>query len=180
MNPELQRRAAGIRLLLLDVDGVLTDGVILNIPGPGGATYETKGFNSQDGIALQWLARHGVQTGMISGRESRATEIRAKQLGVAHLYQGRLEKLPVFEEIIARSGLAPESIAYAGDDLVDVPIMRRVGLAFAPANARPEVKKVAHYVTAASGGAGAVREMVEILMQAGDTWAAILKHYEAL
>ena len=180
MNPELQRRAAAIRLLLLDVDGVLTDGVIFCVPGTAGETYETKGFNSQDGIALQWLARNGIQTGLISGRVSQSTEVRAKQLGMAHVYQGHVEKLPVLEEIIARSGLAPASIAYAGDDLVDVPLMRRVGLAFAPANARPEVKKAAHYVTAACGGAGAVREMVEILMQAGDTWAAILKHYEAL
>jgi 3-deoxy-D-manno-octulosonate 8-phosphate phosphatase (KDO 8-P phosphatase) len=184
MNPELQRRAAAIRLLLMDVDGVLTDGVIFNVPDRTGAsqettTYETKGFNSQDGIALQWLARNGIQTGMISGRESQAAEFRARQLGMAHVYLGRLEKLPVLEEIVARSGLALENVAYAGDDLVDVPIMRRVGLAFAPANARPEVKKAAHYVTVASGGAGAVREMAEILMQAGGAWAAILKHYEA-
>jgi 3-deoxy-D-manno-octulosonate 8-phosphate phosphatase (KDO 8-P phosphatase) len=177
-DPDLQRRAAAIRLLLLDADGVMTDGVIFSIPGQPGTVYETKGFHSQDGIALQWLVQQGVQTGLISGRVSQAAEIRARQLGMAYLYQGRLDKLAVLEEIVARSGLALANIAYAGDDFPDVPIMRRVGLAFAPANARAEVKKVAHYVTAAAGGCGAVREMVEVLMQAGGTWAAILKNYE--
>jgi 3-deoxy-D-manno-octulosonate 8-phosphate phosphatase (KDO 8-P phosphatase) len=181
--PEIRQRAAGIRLLLLDADGVLTDGVIWNLPGPPGpnheaTTYETKGFNSQDGIALQWLMKNAVQTGVVSGRISQATEFRARQLGMTYLYLGRLDKLPVLDEIIARSTLRPEHIAYAGDDLVDIPIMRRVGLAFAPANARPEVKKAAHHVTSASGGQGAVREMVEILMMANGTWDAILKNYE--
>lgn len=181
--PEIRQRAAGIRLLLLDADGVLTDGVIWNIPGTPKApqetaTYETKGFNSQDGIALQWLMKNGVQTGVISGRISQATEFRARQLGMTYMYLGRLDKLPVLEEIVARSGLSHAHIAYAGDDLVDIPLMRRAGLAFAPANARPEVKKFAHYVTPASGGQGAVREMVEILMQANGTWDALLKGYE--
>ncbi|HEV2202382.1 MAG TPA: HAD hydrolase family protein [Bryobacteraceae bacterium] len=180
MDPDLRRRAAAIRLLLLDADGVLTDGVVLNIPAAApGTAFETKGFHSQDGIALQWLVQRGVQTGLISGRVSQAVEIRARQLGMAYLYQGRLEKLPVLDEIAGRSGLPLTSIAYAGDDLPDLPIMRRVGLAFAPSNARAEVKKAAHYVTEASGGHGAVREMVELLMQAGGTWAEILKNYEA-
>jgi 3-deoxy-D-manno-octulosonate 8-phosphate phosphatase (KDO 8-P phosphatase) len=178
MDTELQQRAAGIRLLLLDADGVLTDGVIWSIPGAPGAVYETKGFFSQDGIALQWLVQQGIHTGLISGRVSQGMEIRARQLGMIYVYQGRVEKLPVLEEVIARSELAPSRIAYAGDDLVDVPLMRRVGLAFAPANARPEVKKAAHYVTAASGGRGAVREMVEVLMQANGTWDEIKKTYE--
>ena len=98
---------------------------------------------------------------------------------MTYVYEGRLEKLPVLEEIMLRSDLAASRIAYAGDDLVDIPIMRRVGLAFAPANARPEVKKAAHYVTAAAGGEGAVREMAEILLQASDAWNAILKRYDA-
>jgi len=178
MNPELQRRAAAIRLLLLDVDGVLTNSVIYNIPGPQGTIFEAKGFNSQDGISLQWLMKHGVECGLISGRESQATEFRAKQLGMTYLYMGKLEKLGILEEIVAKSGLSLAQIAYAGDDLVDIPLMHRVGVAFAPANARPEVKRAAHHVTAASGGDGAVREMVEVLMRANGTWAEILKHYE--
>jgi 3-deoxy-D-manno-octulosonate 8-phosphate phosphatase (KDO 8-P phosphatase) len=183
LPPEIRQRAAGIRLLLMDVDGVLTDGVIYNIPGTPDvnqktATYETKGFNSQDGIALQWLMKSGVQTGVVSGRISQATEIRARQLDMTYVYLGRLEKLPILDEIIARSGLSLAHIAYAGDDLVDIPVMRRVGLAFAPANARLEVKKFAHCVTPSAGGQGAVREMVEILMQANGTWGEILKKYE--
>lgn len=177
MTSEIQQRAARVRLLLLDVDGVLTGGLIYNVPGPDGKMVETKGFNSQDGISLQWLCWHGIQTGVVSGRVSAATEERARQVGMTYIYQGHIEKIPVFEEIVAKSGLAPEDIAYMGDDFTDVPLMRRVGLALATANARPEVKRAAHYVTAASGGAGAVREVAELLLQAHGHWTDILKKY---
>jgi 3-deoxy-D-manno-octulosonate 8-phosphate phosphatase (KDO 8-P phosphatase) len=174
---ELQQRAAKIRLLLMDVDGVLTDGRLYNVPGPEGIV-ETKSFNSQDGIALQWLSWYGIQTGVISGRVSKAMEVRAAQVLMTYVYQGHIEKVPILEEIIKRSGFELAEIAYAGDDLTDVPILRRAGLAFAPADARPEVKRCAHYVTAAAGGAGAVREMAEILLQAQGYWDALLKKYE--
>ena len=174
---ELQQRAAKIRLLLMDVDGVLTDGRLYNVPGPEGIV-ETKSFNSQDGIALQWLSWYGIQTGVISGRVSKAMEVRAAQVLMTYVYQGHIEKVPILEEIIKRSGFQLAEIAYAGDDLTDVPILRRAGLAFAPADARPEVKRCAHYVTAAAGGAGAVREMAEILLQAQGYWDALLKKYE--
>jgi len=178
MDPQLQQRAAKIRLLLMDVDGVLTSGLIFNVPGPKGDLVETKGFNSQDGIALQWLIWNGFQTGVISGRESQALEVRAKQVGMTYVYQGHIEKVPILEEIIQRSGFAVEQIAYAGDDLTDVPILRRAGLGFATANARAEVKRCAHHVTAAAGGDGAVREIAEILLQAQGHWAGLLKKYE--
>ncbi len=178
MDPDIQRRAARIRLLLMDVDGVLTNGLLFVVPGPDGRMHETKGFNAQDGIALQWLTWHGIQTGVISGRVSPATEARAVQVGMSYVYQGHIEKLPILDEIVQKSGIALGEIAYAGDDLTDVPLLRLVGLAFAPANARPEVKLAAHYVAAASGGAGAVREMVEILMQAQGTWSDILTKYD--
>jgi 3-deoxy-D-manno-octulosonate 8-phosphate phosphatase (KDO 8-P phosphatase) len=174
---ELQQRAAKIRLLLMDVDGVLTDGRLYNVPGPEGIV-ETKSFNSQDGIALQWLSWYGIQTGVISGRVSKAMEVRAAQVLMTYVYQGHIEKVPILEEIIKRSGFELAEIAYAGDDLTDVPILRRAGLAFAPADARPEVKRCAHYVTAAAGGAGAVREIAEILLQAQGYWDALLKKYE--
>jgi 3-deoxy-D-manno-octulosonate 8-phosphate phosphatase (KDO 8-P phosphatase) len=177
MDPQLQQRAAKIRLLLMDVDGVLTDGKLYNVPGPEG-NIETKGFNSQDGIALQWLAWNGIQTGVISGRVSEAMEVRAAQVLMTYVYQGHIEKAPILEEILKRSGLELAQVAYAGDDLTDVPILRRAGLAFAPADARPEVKRCAHHITAAAGGAGAVREMVEILLQAQGYWDALLKKYE--
>jgi 3-deoxy-D-manno-octulosonate 8-phosphate phosphatase (KDO 8-P phosphatase) len=178
MDPDTQQRAGRIRLLLMDVDGVLTDGRLFHIPGPEGHIHETKGFGSQDGIALRWLTWHGIHTGVISGRVSRATEARATQVGITYVYQGHIEKLPILEEIMARSGVPLDEIAYAGDDLTDIPPMRRVGLALAPANARPEVKRFAHYVTTAPAGAGAVREIAELLLQAQGTWAAILKKYE--
>jgi len=174
---ELQQRAAKIRLLLMDVDGVLTDGRLYNVPGPEGIV-ETKSFNSQDGIALQWLSWYGIQTGVISGRVSKAMEVRAAQVLMTYVYQGHIEKVPILEEIIKRSGFQLAEIAYAGDDLTDVPILRRAGLAFAPADARPEVKRCAHYVTGAAGGAGAVREIAEILLQAQGYWNALLKKYE--
>ena len=178
MTPELKERAARIRLLLMDVDGVLTDGRLFHFPGPDGAMVETKGFDSQDGIALQWLVWHGIETGVISGRVSRATEERARQVHMSHVHQGHIEKIPVLEDICARSGIAPEHTAYVGDDLTDVVVMRRVGLAVATANARPEVKRAAHYVTAAGGGAGAIRETAELLLQAQGHWEGILKKYE--
>jgi 3-deoxy-D-manno-octulosonate 8-phosphate phosphatase (KDO 8-P phosphatase) len=178
MDPQLQQRAAKIRLLLMDVDGVITNGLIYNVPGPNGDLVETKGFNSQDGIALQWLIGNGFQTGVISGRESQALDVRAKQVGMTYVYQGHIEKVPILEEIIQRSGFTLEQVAYAGDDLTDVPILRRAGLAFATANARPEVKRCAHHVTAAAGGDGAIREIAEILLQAQGHWDGLLKKYE--
>jgi 3-deoxy-D-manno-octulosonate 8-phosphate phosphatase (KDO 8-P phosphatase) len=178
MEPQLQQRAAKIRLLLMDVDGVLTNCLLYNVPGADGDFIETKGFNAQDGIALQWLAWSGIQTGVISGRVSKAMDVRAGQVGMSYVYQGHIEKVPILEEIVQRSGWALEQIAYAGDDLTDVPILRRAGLAFAPANARPEVKRCAHHVTAAGGGDGAVREIAEILLKAQGHWDGLLKKYE--
>jgi 3-deoxy-D-manno-octulosonate 8-phosphate phosphatase (KDO 8-P phosphatase) len=179
MTPDVEHRARRIRLLLMDVDGVLTSGLLYMIPGPEGRMHETKGFNAQDGIALQWLTWHGIQTGVISGRVSPATEARAAQVGMSYIYQGHIEKLPILEEIVKKSGLTLEEIAYAGDDLTDIPLLRRVGLAFAPANARDEVKETAHHVTATPGGSGAVREMIEILLRAQGTWEELLRKYDA-
>jgi len=175
---DTQTRAARIRLLLMDVDGVLTDGHLINVPGPDGKMVETKAFDSQDGVALRWLTWYGIQTGVISGRVSPATEARAKQVEMTYIYQGHMEKIPILEEILKTSGLPLAAIAYIGDDLTDAVIMRRVGFAVATANARPEVKRIAHHVTAAPGGSGAVREVIEILLQAQGHWADILRKYE--
>jgi 3-deoxy-D-manno-octulosonate 8-phosphate phosphatase (KDO 8-P phosphatase) len=177
-SSDLRARAARVKLLLMDVDGVLTDGHLINVPGPGGEMFETKMFDSQDGIALQWLSWHHIQTGVISGRVSPATETRAKQVNMTYVYQGHIEKIPILEEIQKKSGIAPEEIAYAGDDLTDVVVMRRVGLAIAVANAREEVKRAAHYVTSARGGSGAIRELCELLLEAHGKWTEILKKYE--
>src|SRR5947209_6241630 len=127
--------AARVRLLLMDVDGVLTDGHLYNVPDPDGNMVETKGFDSQDGIALQWLHWKGIRTGVISGRVSPATETRARQCNLTYVYQGHIEKIPILEEILAAAGLSGEQVAYIGDDLTDIVVMNRVGLGVATANA---------------------------------------------
>ncbi len=177
---EVHEKAAQIRLLLMDVDGVLTDGKLYNVPDGAGKVVETKAFDSQDGISLHWLHWKGIQTGVISGRVSPATEERARQCKMAYVYQGHIEKIPVFEEIMAKAGAKPEQVAYVGDDLTDLVIMRRVGLAIATANARPEVKRCAHFVTQNPGGGGAVREVAELLLKAQGHWDDLLRHYQAL
>jgi 3-deoxy-D-manno-octulosonate 8-phosphate phosphatase (KDO 8-P phosphatase) len=170
--------AANIRLLLMDVDGVMTDGKLYNVPGPSGCMMETKGFDTQDGIALQWLSWKGLQTGVISGRVSPATEERCRQCNCTYIYQGHIEKIPILEEILAKSGFTKDQVAYMGDDLTDVVIMRRVALGIAPANAREEVKRCAHMVTQAEGGRGAVREVCELLLKAQGHWEDLLRKYE--
>jgi 3-deoxy-D-manno-octulosonate 8-phosphate phosphatase (KDO 8-P phosphatase) len=175
---DITARAAKIKLLLMDVDGVLTNGKLYNVPGPDGMMVETKGFDSQDGIGLQWLSWHGVRTGVISGRLSPATEERARQTKMSYVYQGHIEKIPILEEILGKAGVDGSEVAYIGDDFTDIVIMHRVGFAIATANARAEVKGEAHYVTQAVGGEGAVREIVELLLKAQGKWPEILKHYE--
>jgi 3-deoxy-D-manno-octulosonate 8-phosphate phosphatase (KDO 8-P phosphatase) len=178
MTDAVTQLASQVRLLLMDVDGVLTDGHLFNVPGPDGKMVETKGFDSQDGIGLQWLSWHGIKTGVISGRQSPATEERARQCKMSYVYQGHIEKIPILEEILAKAQVSSAEVAYIGDDFTDIVIMHRVGLAIATANARAEVKREAHYVTEAPGGSGAVREVVELLLQSRGLWPEILKHYE--
>jgi 3-deoxy-D-manno-octulosonate 8-phosphate phosphatase (KDO 8-P phosphatase) len=170
--------ASKIKLLLMDVDGVLTNGKLYNLPDSEGRMVETKGFDSQDGIALQWLNWNGIKTGVISGRLSPATAERARQLKMSYVYQGHIEKIPILEEILADAKLDASEVAYIGDDFTDGVIMKRVGLAAATNNARPEVKAAAHVVTQASGGEGAVREVIELILKSQGLWDSILKHYE--
>jgi len=177
-STQVTQLASHIRLLLMDVDGVLTDGKLLNVPDASGHMVETKGFDSQDGIGLQWLSWKGIATGLISGRDSPATVVRAKQCKFRYIYQGHIEKIPILEEIMADAGVLKDQVAYIGDDLTDVVVMRRVGFAIATANARPEVKAIAHYVTQAVGGSGAVREVVELLLKSQGYWEEILHKYE--
>ena len=178
MSADVTQIASNIRLLLMDVDGVLTDGRLYNVPGPDGKMAETKGFDSQDGIALQWMGKLGFPTGLISGRVSPATVERANQCKFKYVYQGHTEKIPILEEILADAKIDGKQVAYIGDDFTDVVVMRRVGLAVATANARPEVKQIAHLVTQAPGGQGAVREVIELLLRAQGKWNEILRHYE--
>lgn len=177
---ELLDRASRIQLLLMDVDGVLTDGKINFAPNPAGSMAETKAFDAQDGIALRWLTWYNIQTGVISGRDSAATVERARQVGMTYVFQGHIEKIPILEQIMKESGLCGEQIAYIGDDLTDVVIMRRVGLTAAPANCRREVRDVAHLVTEKPGGSGAVREFIELILKGHGLWNEILKKYEVI
>ncbi len=155
-------KAARIRLLIFDVDGVLTDGSLYL--GDDGQEY--KAFNSRDGHGIKMLQKHGVIVGIITGRTSKVVEYRMENLGITHVYQGKLHKLPAFEEIIIEVGVSPDEVAYVGDDVVDLPVMRRVGLAIAVQDAHPLVLKHSHWQTPCPGGRGAARDVCEMLMEA--------------
>jgi 3-deoxy-D-manno-octulosonate 8-phosphate phosphatase (KDO 8-P phosphatase) len=160
----------GIRLLLTDVDGVLTDGR-LQFDHAG---REVKSFHVHDAAGLVYWHRAGGLSGFLSGRDAPIVAARAAELGVHEVHLGQLRKLPVFEELIARRGLRPEQIAYVGDDLLDLPVLERVGFAVAPPNARIEVRARVHHVTEVPGGSGAVREVVEILLRARGLWDTVV------
>ena len=177
LSPRNIKTLKGIRVLLTDVDGCLTDSRLFYLPDGCGGMAETKGFGSQDGMAMRWLMETGVQVGWISGRDSPATVERARNLGVTYVYQNFLEKLGPYAEIKEKSGATDAQVCYIGDDLPDTPIMLRAGFAVAPANAAPEVKKIADYVTKAAGGYGAVREIIELILKAQGKWEPILKKY---
>jgi 3-deoxy-D-manno-octulosonate 8-phosphate phosphatase (KDO 8-P phosphatase) len=172
---EVERRAAGVRLLLLDCDGVLTDGRITLVEGGD----EQKSFHTRDGHGLVLLHRAGLRSGIISGRSSRIVAARAADLGVAYVRQGALDKLEVFEELLDEAGVGPSEVAYVGDDVVDVPLMRRSGLAVAVADATEDTREAAHYVTRLPGGFGAVREVCELILKAQGRWDELMKRYKA-
>ena len=172
--PELLERARKIKLLLLDCDGVLTDGQVYFLPLPDGSLTETKGFNTQDGIALQWAYRVGIETGIISGRGGLAVRERARSAKMRYLFEGNTQKLPLFEQVLSDSGYDAEQIAYVGDDLTDLPIMKRAGLAAAPPDSRREALEAAHFVTHAGGGRGCVRDVIELLLKSQQRWEEIV------
>lgn len=179
-EPELYKLAANIKVLIMDVDGVLTDAKLYFFPDKDGNMVETKGFDAQDGIALQWANWYNIKTGVISGRNSPATVERARQVKMTWVFQGHIEKIPLIEQIIAESGVSKEEVAFIGDDLTDVVGFRRVGLSFAVANARPEVRRSAHAVTPSPGGSGAVRDVIEVLLKARGVWGELLRKYEVI
>jgi 3-deoxy-D-manno-octulosonate 8-phosphate phosphatase (KDO 8-P phosphatase) len=159
---DLEARARGVRLAIFDVDGVMTDGTLYI--GPQGETY--KAFNILDGHGVKMLQSAGVATAIISGRASEAVAWRAKELSIAHVVQGAANKVAEFEKLLASLKLEALACAFVGDDLPDLPVMTRCGLAVAVANAAEGVKAAAHYVTRASGGRGAVREFCELVLRA--------------
>jgi 3-deoxy-D-manno-octulosonate 8-phosphate phosphatase (KDO 8-P phosphatase) len=159
---DINEKAARIRLVIFDVDGVLTDGSLF--VGDDGQEY--KAFNSRDGHGIKMLLKYGVEIAIITGRTSKVVEHRMANLGINHIYQGKLEKLPAYEELRAKLGISPEETAYVGDDVVDLPVMRRVGLAIAVQDAHPLVLRHSHWQTPSSGGRGAARDVCEMLMEA--------------
>jgi 3-deoxy-D-manno-octulosonate 8-phosphate phosphatase (KDO 8-P phosphatase) len=178
-SQEFAKRARRIRLLLLDVDGVLTDGRICLLSMPDGTAQEMKVFHSHDGAALKLARTMGLRTGIITGRDSAATTRRAREVGMEFVSQKQARKLPAYEEILGQARLDDAEVAYMGDDLPDLPVLARVGLAFAPANAAAEVKRVVHYVTRRRGGEGAVREAVEAILRARGVWREAIGQAEA-
>jgi 3-deoxy-D-manno-octulosonate 8-phosphate phosphatase (KDO 8-P phosphatase) len=170
-KPALLARAKKIKVLLVDVDGVLTDGRIWLLSRRDGTASEIKGFSAYDGAGLKLARAAGLRTGLITGRESSAVSQRARECEMEFVCQHRATKLGALEEIMQATGAAADEVAYVGDDLPDVPVMQLVGLAAAVANAVPEVKKAAHFVTSRSGGEGAVREVIELIVKAQGKWA---------
>jgi 3-deoxy-D-manno-octulosonate 8-phosphate phosphatase (KDO 8-P phosphatase) len=163
-------RARKVRVLLMDVDGVLTDGHVYLQSFPGDVALELKAFHSQDGAGLKLARIAGLRTGIITGRESAATTRRAQENRIEFVYQGREEKVAPYEEILRRADVSESEVAFIADDLPDLPVFRRVGLAIAVANAVPEVKRVAHLVTKRKGGDAAVREVIEFILKAQGKW----------
>lgn len=166
-------------MILVDVDGVLTDGHIYLLSMPDGTAQEMKVFHAHDGAALKLARAMGVRTGLITGRDSPATTRRAREARMEFISQKRAKKLPAYEEILRQARAEDVEVAYMGDDLPDLPVLTRVGLAVAPANAAPEVKRVAHYVTRLRGGEGAVREIVEAILRARGVWREAITKAEA-
>jgi len=166
-------KAKSIKLLLLDVDGVLTDGnLIYSHEGK-----ESKSFNTQDGFGLRILQDAGVQVGIITARSSDALDRRCKDLKISLIYQGAANKLIAYKEIVKTTGLKPFEIAYMGDDWLDLVLLKRVGLSVAPANAVAEVKNMVHYTTEQSGGRGAVRELCDLILEAKGKHKELYQHY---
>jgi len=166
-------KARKIELLLLDVDGVLTDGTIIYTHDGG----ESKEFNTRDGFGLRMLQDAGVAVGVITARTSEAVSRRAADLGFAHVYQGQNDKAAVYREILARTGLERNQTAYMGDDLMDLPLLTRVGCSFAPADGVAEVRRRVDYTTELAGGHGSVREVCDLLLEARGELAPIVARY---
>ena len=190
-NLSAQARAKKIKLLLFDVDGVLTDGKLFFLPyfadsqqnvmqqkaQSTSSRIEFKGFHAHDGASISLARLGGIKTGIITKRVSETVALRARDLKLEYVYQGVQDKRTCFNEIVQKAGLKPEEAAFVGDDVVDLPAMRAGGIAIAVKNARAEVKREAHYVTAHAGGEGGLRDAVEFILKAQGKWKGALKDY---
>ena len=174
---QLYARARKIKLLIMDVDGVLTDGKIYFIQRPDDSFYETKAFHSLDGLGLRIAHQAGLQTGVITGRGSPVIEHRVKELGIHYLVQNRRDKLEPYREMLRAAKVRDKEVCFVGDDVVDLPILKRVGLAVGVGHGHPLLRRHVHYCTRKPGGCGAVREVIELILQAQGKWNAVLKSY---
>ena len=164
------RRAKPVRVRRMDVDGTMTPGYVCLQTFPDGSVAEMKMFHAHDGAGIKLASIMGIRTGLITGRDSPATARRAREASMEFVIQGQPKKLESYKAVLTRAGVTDEEGAYVGDDLPDLPILQRVGLGVAVANAVVEVKRAAHYVTVAKGGEGAVREVVELILKAQGRW----------
>jgi 3-deoxy-D-manno-octulosonate 8-phosphate phosphatase (KDO 8-P phosphatase) len=172
-----QDRARRIKVLLYDVDGVLTNGEITIIPNNDGDAVEVKSFSAHDGMGISLARLAGLKIGFITKRNSQVVAIRARDLKIDYVFQGQSHKMDAVQKILAAEGCTLEEIAYVGDDIIDLPVMRKVGLAIATANARPQIKAMAHYTTPLPGGEGAGRDAIDFLLEARGVLAQTIEQY---
>lgn len=174
ISPALKKRAAQIKVLLMDVDGTMTDGAVILLSQPDGSALEIKRFDAHDGQGLTLAHTAGLRTGCITGRESPALLRRANEMKMEFIYMKQPSKMPPYEEILRKTGLPEAAVAYVGDDLPDLPVMRRVGLAIAVGDAVPEVKRAAHFTTPSHAGRGAIRDAVELILKSKGIWEEMI------
>jgi len=173
ITPEAAPRARKVRMILMDVDGVLTDGRIV-FSGP---VDETKFFDAQDGVGIRLARNAGLEVGLITGRASQALERRARELGVTEIHQRSLRKADAFAKVLSTHRLDAGAVAFIGDDIVDLPVMRRAGFAASVPNARPEVRESAHFVSSRAGGRGAVRQILDFILMVQGRWERVTRGY---
>jgi len=177
MSLSLSERARRIKVLLFDVDGVLTNGDITIIPGADGNGTEVKSFSAHDGLGISLARLAGLKIGFVTKRNSQVVAIRARDLKIDHVYQGQSHKLEAVNKILAAENCTLEELAYVGDDIIDLPVMRVVGLAIATANARAQVKAAAHYVTPLAGGQGAGRDAIDFILSERGVLESTIEEY---
>ena len=172
-----EARAKNIKVLIFDVDGVLTDGQIVVVPGPDGKGIESKGFAAHDGLGITLGRLGGLRIGIITKRNSQTVAIRARDLKLEFVYQGQAHKMIAIHEILAKTGYSIDQLCYVGDDIVDLPVMRQCGLAIATSNARRQVKEAAHYITPNPGGHGAGRDAIDFILSAQGSLERVIEEY---
>jgi 3-deoxy-D-manno-octulosonate 8-phosphate phosphatase (KDO 8-P phosphatase) len=172
-----EARAKNIKVLIFDVDGVLTDGQIFVVPGPDGKGIESKGFAAHDGLGITLGRLGGLRIGIITKRNSQTVAIRARDLKLEFVYQGQAHKMNAIREILAKTGNSIDQLAYVGDDIIDLPVMRQCGLAIATENARHQVKEIAHYITPNPGGHGAGRDAIDFILTAQGSLETVIEQY---